>query len=232
MIDRILETIPDDVIMYLINAILFDAEWASVYYDNAVHEGVFTDIQGNLQTVDFMHSTEWQYLDDGKATGFLKPYAGGHYSFAALLPNEDIPIEDYIASLTGAGFLDTIQNAQNTQVQASMPKFEYEYSISLVHALQSLGMTDAFDMMGADFSRMASLASGEPIYVSEVLHKTFIAVDQRGTRAGAVTMVAMEALGGMILQEMKIVNLDRPFVFAIIDNTTNLPLFIGTLMTV
>jgi len=177
-----------------------------------------------------LHSEEGLYLDDGKATGFLKPYAGGHYSFAALLPNEDVLIDDYIASLTGIGLLNTIQNAQNTQVQTSMPKFEYEYTISMVDALKSLGMTDAFDMGRADFGRMAVMESGDSIFVSEVLHKTFISVDQRGTRAGAVTAV-MIAVGAVPRQEIKVVRLDRPFVFAILDNATGLPLFLGTVQT-
>jgi serpin B len=90
-------------------------------------------------------------------------------------------------------------------------------------------MIAAFDVFEADFSRMAS-SSYENIFIDEVLHKTFISVDELGTRAGAVTMVA--AAGGGAAQDPKVVRLDRPFVFAIIDTATNLPLFIGTLLTV
>ena len=229
MIEKILDEIKDSSMLYLINAVVFDAEWQKPYdkkYD--VKESNFTDINGTKQNADFMHSTEYTYLDDGKATGFIKPYVNNSYSFAALLPNEGIAIEEYIASLTGTGFINTIKNAENTTVYASMPKFEYEYEIQMNNALKVLGMPDAFDGEKADFKKMAASSDGN-IYIGEVLHKTYISVDELGTKAGAVTSVMMEA-GGMPL-EPKTVRLDKPFVYVIIDNATNLPIFIGTLMT-
>jgi serpin B len=199
-----------------------------VYNENAVWEGEFTNIFGDRQSADFMYSGESRYLDDGMATGFVKPYAGGRYAFAALLPNEGVSIETYIASLTGDGFISTLRNSQNEIVHASMPKFEFEYSKSLVETLKALGIPAAFDVADADFSRMGSSSYGN-IFIDEVLHKTFISVDELGTRAGAVTVVV--AAGGGAMQA-KVVRLDRPFVFAIIDTATNLPLFIGTVLTV
>jgi serpin B len=225
MIDSILDEISDTAMLYLINAVIFDAEWESVYYKENVLEGDFTNIGGQKQSIDFMHSEETLYLNDGKATGFIKPYMGGRYSFAALLPNEDVPIEAYIQTLTGAGLISMINNAENTSVNASMPKFSYEYDIEMNEALIALGMPNAFDDK-ADFSRMAEL----DLFISKVRHKTFIEVDELGTKAGAVTKVEMEKLG-LPMQE-KTVRLDRPFVYAITDNATGLPVFIGTVMTV
>ena len=95
--------------------------------------------------------------------------------------------------------------------------------------LISLGMPNAFDVEAANFSMMAVSANGN-IYISDVIHKTFISVDELGTRAGAVTMVAGDGAGAP--HEPKVVTLDRPFLFAIIENATNLPIFIGTLKTV
>ena len=229
MIDKILDEIDETHLLYLINAVMFDAEWQSVYYKEHVREGIFTDISGAEQKASFMHSTERQYLDDGMATGFIKPYADGGYSFAALLPNEGVPIEAYIESLTGGGFLNTLNNAQEAVVYASMPKFKYEYSIKMNDALAMLGIPDAFDVEKADFSRMAASTDGN-IFIDLVLHKTFISVDELGTKAGAVTMVAMSG-GGTGPTDVKTVHLDRPFLYAIIDNATNLPVFIGTLVT-
>ena len=93
-------------------------------------------------------------------------------------------------------------------------------------ALAALGIPDAFDVENADFGKMAVSSDGN-IFIGAVLHKTFISVDELGTKAGAVTMVGM-AGGGPI--DIKSVSLDRPFVFAIIDNATNLPIFIGALL--
>jgi serpin B len=230
MIERIIDEIEENNLLFLINAIMFDAEWQNVYYKENIRKGDFTDITGTVSNVDFMHSAEYAYLDDGMATGFMKPYAGGAYSFAALLPNEGIPIDAYIKTLTGEGFLDTISNAQNEVVDASMPKYEYEYDISMNDALIALSMPDAFDAEKADFGRMVSSSDGN-LYISEVLHKTFISVDELGTKAGAVTMVAMSG-GSSGPTDIKTVRLDRPFVYAIIDNATNLPMFIGTVMMV
>jgi len=231
MIDKILA--PNEITDYcliLLNAITFEAEWQSVYFKENINKDTFTNAAGARSSVDFMNSRESLYLDDGMATGFIKPYNGGNYSFAALLPNEGVDIGDYIKSLTGAGFLKTLNGAQDAVVNASMPKFKYDYTITMNDALKALGIPDAFDVEKADFTKMATSADGN-IYIDKVLHKTFISVDELGTKAGAVAMVAM-APGSAPLQIIKNVTLDRPFVFAIIDNATDLPVFIGAVMAV
>ena len=228
MIDSVINEI-DDEIMFLINAVAFDAEWENIYHEHAIREGEFTDNSGNKHLVDFMYSVEGRFISDGLATGFIKHYAGGSYSFVALLPNEGISIDDYIETLTGTGFLDMLENRQFAEVHASMPKFEYEYEISMLDALKALGIHEAFEIYGADFSRMATY-SNENIFISEVFHKTFISVDERGTRAGAVTVVA-PTTSGAPAEKPKIVRLDRPFIFAIVDSSTDLPIFIGTVLT-
>jgi len=229
LIDKILEEIDPDTVMYLINAIVFDAEWQNVYSTEDISEGTFTAIDGSKQTAEFMHSNESEYLNDGNATGFIKPYFNDNYSFVALLPNEDISIEDYIQTLSGKGFLKTIKTAESASVNATLPKFSYAYTIKMNDALIDLGMPDAFSGDIADFSKLGKSAGGN-IYIGEVLHKTFISVDELGTKAGAVTKVEMQCKG--MIQDIKVVTLDRPFVYAIIDNSTNLPVFIGTVMSI
>ena len=234
MIKKILDSIDAADMLYLINAIVFEAEWHKIYEENRIRESTFTDIFGNKQRVDFMYSTEWRYLEDNKATGFIKPYSGSRYSFAALLPNEDVPLNEFIESLTGAGLLKIFHSAQVVEVRASMPKFEYEYNTEMSPALKALGMTDAFSAKNADFSRMGVSKAGG-LYISRVIHKTFIKVDERGTKAGAATAVAAApgAAPGQVEVQYKVVNLDRPFVFAIIDSSEpGLPVFIGTVLSV
>ena len=227
MIDKILDEIHENAVMYLINAIVFDAEWKVIYCDYNVYEDAFNLGDGTKQTVEFMRSEESLYLDDGKAAGFIKPYYDDKYSFAALLPNEEISLDSYIESLTGEGLLDTIANAESATVNASIPKFSYDYEIELNEILENMGMPIAFNSKAADFSKMAHSTRGN-IFIADVLHKTFISLDEKGTRAGAVTKVEMEDEAAA--ENLKIVKLDRPFVYAIIDNSTNLPIFIGTVM--
>lgn len=227
MIEKILDEISDDAVMYLINAIVFDAEWKAVYNKNDIFQDIFTAIDGNTQYVDFMRSEENIYLDDGKATGFIKPYANDQYSFVALLPNADIAIQDYIETLFGESFLQTINGGTEDAVSAILPKFSYDYTIKMNDCLESLGMPNAFSGSEADFRKLGSSSRGN-IFIGEVLHKTYISVDELGTKAGAVTKVEMRDTSAPA--ELKIVKLSRPFVYAIIDNASKLPIFIGTVM--
>jgi serpin B len=226
MIDSIIDEIPPDAVMYLINAVAFDAEWKSIYTKDMIQDGTFTSIKGEKQSGKFMASDEHTYLDDGKATGFIKDYAGENYSFAVLLPNEGVDINDYLSQLTGSSFMNIISNAKDEAVSAVLPKFSYDYSINLNDALISMGMPKAFNY-DADFSKLGTSSNGN-IYIGRVMHKTFIAVDEKGTKAGAATSVEMRDSAKLISH---IVRLDRPFIYAIIDNSTGLPIFIGALMS-
>lgn len=229
LIDSILNQIDDDAVMYLINALVFDAEWQHVYDKSAVYQGKFTNISGTEKSVDMMHSEETVYLQDEKATGFMKPYNGSKYSFAALLPNEGVDIYEYIEGLTGEELMETLSTPQLGMVMATLPKFSYEYDLTMNDVLKELGMPSAFSGDTADFSKMAQSSRGN-IYIGEVLHKTFISVDELGTKAGAVTKVQMNDESAPMSEW--VVTLNRPFVYMIIDNETKLPVFIGTVLDI
>ena len=229
MIDSILDQIDEDAVMYLINALVFDAEWQHVYDKSDVYKGKFTNIGGTEQQVDMMHSEETVYLQDENAIGFMKPYSGSKYNFAVLLPNEGVDIYEYIAGLTGESLMETLSTPQLGMVMATLPKFSYEYELTMNDVLKELGMPSAFSGDTADFSKMAHSSRGN-IYIGDVLHKTFISVDELGTKAGAVTKVQMNDESAPMSEW--VVTLNRPFVYMIIDNKTNLPVFIGTVMDV
>lgn len=224
MIDSILDQIDDDAVMYLINALVFDAEWQHVYDKSDVYKGKFTNIDGTEKQVDMMHSEETVYLQDENATGFMKPYSGSKYSFAALLPNEGVDINEYIAGLTGEKLMKTLNTPQLGMVMATLPKFSYEYELTMNDVLKELGMPTAFNEAKADFSKLGESSRGN-IFIGEVLHKTFISVDELGTKAGAVTKVEMNDESAPMSEW--VVNLNRPFVYMIIDNESKLPVFIG-----
>lgn len=229
MIDSILDQIDEDAVMYLINALVFDAEWQHVYDKSDVYKGKFTNIGGTEKQVDMMHSEETVYLQDENAIGFMKPYSGSKYNFAVLLPNEGVDIYEYIAGLTGESLMETLSTPQLGMVMATLPKFSYEYELTMNDVLKELGMPSAFSGDTADFSKMAHSSRGN-IYIGDVLHKTFISVDELGTKAGAVTKVQMNDESAPMSEW--VVTLNRPFVYMIIDNKTNLPVFIGTVMDV
>lgn len=227
MIERIAEEIPEEAVLYLINALSLDAEWENIYRQDQILDREFTTEEGVKQPAELMYSMEGLYMEDDHAQGFLKPYKGGRWAFGALLPEEGLALEDYAASLTGA-HLRELLDAEETLVETAIPKFRADCSRTLNDSLTALGMPDAFDMSKADFSGMG-ISSAGPLYISKVLHKTSIAVDERGTKAGAVTAVAMEAGGAA--PNPNTVYLTRPFLYMLVDLETNLPVFIGAVTT-
>ena len=231
MIPEILDQIPSEAIMYLVNALAFEAEWSEIYEKHQVKDGEFTKEDGTKQDVKFMYGSEGTYLEDEKATGFMKRYKGGKYAFVAMLPNEGVSVSEYIASLDGESLNALLANPQYATVHTSIPKFETEYKVEMSEILKSMGMTEAFDMYNADFEGLGTSTGGN-IYISRVLHKTFISVGEKGTKAGAATVVEMKDGAAAEPTEPKEVYLDRPFVYMLVDCENNIPFFIGTMMDV
>lgn len=218
MIDKLLDSNDKLSNIALINAIAFDAVWETYYFDNFVEDGTFTDANGNEKSVTMLASEESEYINGDNCTGFIKKYKGGKYGFAAILPDSNVSISDFVGSLNGDKLLKMLQNTETANVVAKIPKFEYEYSAELSEALKALGMPTAFSD-SADFSGI----SGDKLLISDVLHKTKISVTEEGTRAVAATGVVMSAAPDGDKQ----VILNRPFMYMILDNETMLPLFAG-----
>ncbi|MDE6833802.1 MAG: leucine-rich repeat protein [Ruminococcus sp.] len=230
MINKVLDKINGDVVMYLINAVTFDAKWQIPYTDYGYsYRRDFTAYDGTIQTADMMYSDEYYYLEDENAIGFMKYYEGGRYAFATLLPDEDISVVEYVEGLTPESLHNILANPQEETIDTGMPKFSYDYSTELKDVLSDMGMATAF-APDADFSNMAETATGQ-LFISRVLHNTFIEVNTEGTRAAAVTVVEASDGCASIPVEKKEVILDRPFVYCIVDTETSLPVFMGTLMS-
>ncbi len=232
MISKLINDIGPDTVMYLINAIVFDAKWDEPYSGHQIYDGEFTDINGNVSTVKMMTSTESSYFEDktGGAKCFMKPYKGGEFYFMAMLPNEGVDIADYVESITGDSLKTMIEDLSITdkRVIATIPQFEFDFGLSLKGQLSAMGMPTAFSIEVADFSKMSDV----PLYISDVIHKTHIEVNSDGTKAAAVTAVEMDTAGAIVIDSTYEITLDRPFVFAIVDGSTKLPVFMGTVLSV
>lgn len=230
MIDHVLDRVPEETVLYLINALCFEAQWKNVYYEHQVRDGAFTTEEGDVRDVELMYSNEYQYLEDDKAAGFMKFYDDEAYAFVALLPKEGVRLGDYIESLTGENLRTMLSNVQDTKVETAIPKFQSEYAVEMKEILQTLGMTDAFDPEQADLSGIGETSTGL-LYINQVLHKTYIAVNEKGTKAGAATVV-VTGEGAAPPTEVKTVYLDRPFLYLIVDREAGLPVFMGTVMDI
>ena len=205
MIPQILGEIPQQAIMYIVNALAFKAEWASIYEEDDIKEGLFTKENGETRKAEYMYSLERCYIEGDNAEGFMKEYYGGKYAFAALLPAEGISLEEYIASLDGKALRALIENRQHAYVDAAIPKFEAEFT--------GIG------------------AAGENICINQILHKTRISVGDKGTQAAASSLVGMVDGGTSHIEPKpeKKVHLDRPFVYMLVDIENSVPIFIGTM---
>ena len=230
MIPQILDKIPEDARLYLVNAVAFDAKWMKVYNKNQIDSGKFNAPSGK-QDVQMLHGEEYSYLSDSHATGFLKMYKGGNYAFAAILPEESMTPDEYLAVVTPDSLHTMLSKPENTKVNTTMPEFAYDFGTLLNDPLKQMGMELPFDNEYADFSGMSDDPDG--LCISRVIHKTRIEVSSGGTRAGAATVVEMATeCATEPPADPKNVVLDRPFVYAIVDTNTNLPIFIGIVNSV
>ena len=230
MIDRLLEQAPDALTMlYLVNAACFDARWDTPYTKADLRTGLaFTAADGTRQTADYLTGTESIYLSGNNVTGFVKPYDGGKYAFVALLPDEGVTLADYLENLTGEHLYKLITDHRSADVQVSIPKFSAQSELELEEPLKDMGITDLFNVSTADLRSIGSAPSGNNLYVFSVLHKTYLELDENGTKAAAATSLEVNAGAAPPSEDVKTVTLDRPFLYMIVDTHACVPLFMGT----
>lgn len=231
-IDKILDTIPVDAMMYLINAVDFDAKWLSPYEREDIEEGIFHRYDGTESDVTMLYSQENRYILDENAIGFTRPYANNEYSFMALLPDEGVDVYEYIDGLNAEkwqAFLEP-DSYEYREVHARIPEFSYDIDVSLIDTLQRLGVTDMFSRTEADFT---GIHDANLLYCNQLQQKAVIKLDRNGTKAAAITIagIGCKAMAPEKTDPLYI-TLDRPFVYAIIDNTSKLPIFLGAAVNI
>lgn len=231
-IDKIVDEIGTEIVMYLINAIYFKAAWTTSFKEENTREDVFTLSDGTETTAHFMTFSEEEeapkflaYSSDwGDKNGFSMiriPYGRGVFAFYGIVPTYEnkTNIDDFIAEIAENGFDHYVTLlSEKEEFPLELPKFKFEYEKSLVEIFKDLGMEKAFVEGG--FHNIADQPR-DP-FISEILHKTFIEVNEAGTEAAAVTAVsfAENAMPGGFYA-------NRPFVFVIRDDRSGSILFIG-----
>ena len=228
-IDKIIESIRTDVVMYLINAIYFKSDWATPFDRNDTFDQPFNAPDGSVE-VPFLHRNgNMTYFAALDSTGISLPYDDGQFALFALLPDNAASPREWLARQDPAKLFPELARAMaepEISVDLALPKFESSYEDSLADELKSLGMAIAFDPDHADFSLMNE-SHVRNLYIGEVLHKTYVRVDEKGTEAAAVTSVEMRVTS-MPVSDRQIV-FDHPFVYGIMDQKTGVPLFVGIL---
>lgn len=226
VIDKIIEEISKDAVMYLINALLFDAEWQDKFQIEAYKSDFMTE-GGDKKQIDTMSGVTYGYLSAKNCEGFVKYYKGERFAFCAMLPNEGVSVKTVVDGLDGAALTQYFKSTVSEKVSFTMPKFKLDYSKKLNDALIALGMADAFNPYLANLTGLGSYKDAN-LFISFVQHKTAIEVTEAGTKAAAVTAVGIEKATAMPDEKVHYINLNRPFVYFILDTTTNTPLFMGT----
>ena len=214
---------PEDTMLVLLNALYMKAKWQRPFEGWRTHQSTFTTAEGEEMQTDFMSMDGYlNYIKTPDASGILLPYKDEKLAFIALLPDGDL--SDYVSSLTGEKLLSAANSAKEELAHLRLPRFDFEYDRSFTEDLIALGLSPAFDPDLANFIPMGSGPSGE-LYLSEVYQKVKIIVDEEGTEAAAVTEAAAAEGASM---EMPIpIYFDRPFLYAVVEIETGLPLFLG-----
>jgi serpin B len=227
---RIKDLLPEGSIneltrLVLTNAIYFNAAWASQFTKESTSDGKFRLLDSSQITVPMMRQMKaFGYAEGDNYQAVQLPYDGNELSMVILLPQED-QFKTFEASLSGQKVAGIIQSLKNNQVELAMPKFKIEGELGLNKTLRELGMTDAFDPMKADFSGMDG---GKDLYISDVVHKAWVTVDEAGTEAAAATGVVVGTTSMPV--DIKEMNIDHPFIFLIRDIQTGAILFIGRVL--
>jgi serpin B len=226
-IPTILDEIPPDAVMYLINAIYYKGVWTYQFDSVDTEDGSFTCANGGIVSCKLMkqEATFAYYADAGTQVIDL-PYGDRSFSMTIIMPTIGTSIDQYAASLTQTQWDEIISKLDSANVILSLPKFKLEYERTLNDELKAMGMGIAF----SDFADFTRISQDGGLAVSRVLHKTFVEVNEEGTEAAAVT--AIEIIETSAEEPAKrYMTIDRPFIFAIREHNSGTILFIGKIVS-
>jgi serine protease inhibitor len=225
-IDKIINEIPGDAVMYLINAIYFKGTWTYEFDKGKTTDRTFTLMNDSTVDLPFMEQeTDLNYQYNDLFSAVELPYGKANYSMIVLLPNYGKTINDIIAGLNSDAWNSWTHSFTLQDVVVRLPKFRFQFKEKLNDALTDMGMGIAFTD-AADFSK---INDNSGLKISKVLHKTFVEVNEEGTEAAAVTSVEIvltSAEGPFVL----FFDVNKPFLFIIREKESNAIIFIGRVM--
>jgi serpin B len=224
-IDKIIEQVKTEDIMYLLNAIYFNGEWKYSFNTKETKDMPFTkEDNTTVQAPTMTIEKPFNYYSNPDFEMLEMPYGSGKYSMLIFLPVDGEKTGDVISLINAENVDNWISKLTEQKKEVFLPKFEFKFDDSLVDELKVLGMTDAFSDATANLSGISDAAK---LVISEVMHKSYIKVDERGTEAAAVTGITVGVTSMPVDHSFRV---DHPFVFAIREKDTKAILFIGKVM--
>ncbi|MGD8781394.1 MAG: serpin family protein [Ignavibacteria bacterium] len=221
-IEKIIESINPEVVMYLLNAIYFKGTWKYRFEKENTSDEIFYAPGGGEITCDLMkQKNKFDYLQNDEYQAVNLEYGNGNYKMLVLLPGNNNTVDELLQNLTEDMFIQIRENMAEQEGTLLLPKFKLEYEIKLNEILAVMGMPSVFDWTKANLS---NINKNGDLYVSEAKHKTFVDVNEEGTEAAAVTSIEIKEFSAPTGFLMKV---NRPFVFVIYEGNSNSILFIG-----
>ncbi len=227
--DRITDLIAPGVLsdmtrLVLTNAVYFNAAWEYPFSEEVTSPDQFFPENADPVEVDMMHQSEDFLYGEGQGyQAIALPYERKELSMLILLPDKD-QFAAFESELTSGKVESILEEMARQEVILSMPKFTFKSDFSLGSTLAAMGMPNAFSE-AADFS---GITGDRDLFISNVIHKSFVAVDEEGTEAAAATAVVFDTTASPL--EPAVMTIDRPFIFMIRDHQTNSILFVGRVL--
>ncbi len=220
---------PDDRAL-LINAVYFKGTWTDRFNKQATKEEDFHLASNKTVKRKLMdRSGKYDYFAGANFQAVRLPYGNKRLAMIVLLPDKDMPLSEVNMRMTPAVWRETLAQMRSQQGRVRLPRFKLEFSADLGMPLMALGMGVAFNPRTADFTEMAQAPTpADRLYISKVLQKTFVAVDEEGTEAAAATAVGIARRGSAEGPPFDF-HADHPFLYAIADRGTGEVLFLGAL---
>ncbi|MFP3936821.1 MAG: serpin family protein [Phycisphaerae bacterium] len=214
-----------DTVLVLTNAIYFKSNWAEQFKDHATEEGDFHIGPDQTVTAEMMHQVDrFGYAETDRLQVLSMPYEAKELDMVVILPREIDGLAEVERELSAEKLEEWLGKLERHDVRVMLPKWEFTSEFSLNDALSAMGMPTAFTG-DADFSGMTT---AEKLFISAVIHKAFVAVDEEGTEAAAATAVVMERTAlPTDPPEPKVFRADRPFLFLIRHRSSGAVLFMG-----
>lgn len=223
-ITKVIDEIDALSMMYLINAIYFKGSWTDEFNKERTHKDKFFISNGKSVSCEMMNTAEENlYFENDDFQAIDLPYGKGDFSMIVILPKKGKDINEFISNLNRENWNSWLTKFSKQSGSLFLPKFKIEYDLEMNDVLKALGMPKAFTD-AANFSRMTKR---QKLYISNVIHKTFVDVNEEGTEAAAVTVVEMRLTSFKPGFSMRV---NRPFVFAIKEKERNSILFIGKIV--
>jgi len=227
-IKDIIKQIDPLTILFLINAVYFKGTWSDRFDPANTHPADFTLLDGSKKKVQMMsRNGKYRYFQGDGFQAISLPYGKGRLSKYIFLPDTDSSLAAFCKMLDAANWEKWMGRFHQVDGDISLPRFRIEYEAELQKALTALGMGVAFSPDAADFHDMCPIPPLPNVFISSVMHKTFVEVNEEGTEAAAATKVEMKTLSAPLQTYEFIV--DRPFFCAIRDNKTGAILFAGAI---